>query len=113
MEVLRVYVGDELAAVVEPLMIDDEPFYFLTIQSNHPGDLRFECNGETLQPFDISISRKFDISNIPDSHHGSLKAPIMLKPAEPDCPYKIIENDHVVIIRNGERYDVTGIRMAE
>ncbi len=22
--------------------------------------------------------------------------------------YKLIENDHVVIIRNGERYDVTG-----
>jgi hypothetical protein len=23
-------------------------------------------------------------------------------------PSKILENDHIVIIRNGERYDVTG-----
>lgn len=26
-------------------------------------------------------------------------------------PYKIIENNHVVIIRNGEKYDVTGKKL--
>ena len=25
--------------------------------------------------------------------------------------YKIIENDHVIIIRNGERYDITGKKL--
>ncbi len=49
--------------------------------------------------------------NIPDSHHGSLKAPVLLKPADDNRPYKIIENDHVVIIRNSEKYDVTGKKL--
>ena len=68
-------------------------------------------NGETLLPFDISTNRYIDISNVPDSHHGSLKAPVLLKPADDNRPYKIIENDHVVIIRNSEKYDVTGKKL--
>ncbi len=51
------------------------------------------------------------INYLPDSHHGSLKAPIILRPAESDRPYKIIENGHVVIIRNGEKYDMTGSKL--
>ena len=31
---------------------------------------------------------------------------------EDNRPYKIIEDDHVVIIRNGEKYDVTGKTLA-
>jgi len=43
-----------------------------------------------------------------DVHHGSLKAPVVLQKADETGVYKIIEDDHVIIIRNGERYDVTG-----
>ena len=86
--------------------------YFLTIQSDRVGELRFEMGGETLMPFDISTSRHLDISNIPDSLHGSLKAPIILR-KDDNCPYKIIEDDHVIIIRGGERYDVTGTRLSK
>jgi len=46
-----------------------------------------------------------------DSHHGSLKAPILLQPAGKTGVYKIIENEHVVIIRNGEKYSVTGTKL--
>ncbi len=109
-ESIKVYVGDELAAVAEPLMIDDEPYYFLTIQSDRVGELRFEMNGETLMPVDISTNRQIDISNVADSHHGSLRAPVILRPSD-NRPYKIIEDDRVVIIRNGERYDVTGKKL--
>ena len=42
-----------------------------------------------------------------DVHMGSLKAPVMLKKSDTGV-YKRLENDHVVIIRNGERYDITG-----
>ena len=104
---LRVYVGDELAAITEPM----DSLYFLTIQSDKVGKLRFEMNGETLMPFDISTSRNIEISNQADAHHGSLKAPVVLRPIDADRPYKIIENDHVIIIRNGERYDVTGKKL--
>ncbi len=112
---LAVYVGDELAAVAEPLMIDDEPYYFLTIQSDKVGELRFEMDGEALLPFDISTSRDIEISNKADSHHGSLKAPVILRPQSPDdsqpSVYKVIEDEHVVIIRQGEKYDVTGVKL--
>ena len=96
-EWLKVYVGDELAAVASPI----DSLYFLTIQSDKFGELRFEIDGETLVPVCGTINYSAD------SHHGSLKAPVVLK-KDDNRPYKIIENDHVIIIRNGERYDVTG-----
>jgi len=100
-EQIRVYVGGELAAVATPI----DSLYFLTIQSNRVGELRFEINGETYVPESGAIN------NLADSHYGSPKAPIILRPADSDRPYKIIENDHVVIIRGGERYDVTGKKL--
>ncbi len=102
---IRVYVGDELAAVATPLTIDEETYYFLTIQSDKIGTLRFEMDGQTLQPENGAIMYSTD------SHAGSLKAPIMLRPADETGVYKIIENNHVVIIRNNEKYDVTGKKL--
>ena len=100
-QVLRVYVADELAAVATPI----DSLYYLTIQSDQVGDLRFEMGGETYVPESGSINYSADV------HHGSLKAPIVLRPSNDNRPYKIIENDHVVIIRAGERYDVTGQKL--
>ena len=124
---LKVYVGNELAAVASPIInhpylqivpqgkessiINDEVLYFLTIQSDKVGELRFELNGEIVEPVDISTSRHLDISYSPNAHHGSLADPIILKPVDDSAVYKILENDHVVIIRNGERYDVTGKKL--
>ena len=102
---LRVYVGDELAAVAEPIIVDNEPLYFLTIQSDKTGALRFETDGQTLQPENGAIHYSTD------SHAGTLKAPIMLRPADGTGVYKTIENNHVVIIRNNEKYDVTGKKL--
>ena len=102
---IRVYVGDELAAVATPLTIDEDTYYFLTIQSDKTGTLRFEMDGQTLQPENGAIMYSTD------SHAGSLKAPIMLRPADETGVYKIIENNHVVIIRNNEKYDVTGKKL--
>lgn len=104
-QTLRVYVNDELAAVATPLTIDEETYYFLTIQSDKTGTLRFEMDGQTLQPENGAIMYSTD------SHAGSLKAPITLRPADETGVYKIIENNHVIIIRNNERYDVTGKKL--
>jgi len=43
----------------------------------------------------------------PDAHHGSLKKPVILTPGD-NGPYKLIENDHVIIIRDGKTYDLLG-----
>ena len=103
---LKVYVNDELAGVAEPI----DSLYFITIQSDQVGELRFECNGERLAVRGERISYKAD------SHHGTIKAPVKLvpetgNPSTVTVPYKLIENNHVVIIRNNEKYDITGKKL--
>lgn len=104
-EGLRAYIGNELVGVATKI----DSLYFLTIQSDRFGTLRFEtANGQRLTANGQSISYQAD------AHAGSLNVPVLLRPAEDATGvYKIIENDHVVIIRGGERYDVTGIRLAK
>ena len=101
-ERLEVYIGNELVGIAEPI----DSLYFITIQSNQIGEqLRFECNGERLA---VSGER---IRYAADAHHGTPKQPIILQPAEETGVYKIIENNHVIIIRNNEKYDVTGKKL--
>ena len=114
---VNVYVGDELAGVAEPItnpslsnevaspLSEASPLYFLTIQSDRSGELRFELEDGT------SLKSEMPLRYEADAHHGSLESPVVLKPGENQRPYKLIENDHVVIIRNGERYDVTGKKL--
>ena len=105
---LEVYIDDELVGVAEPLSLvgraGEGLFYFLTIQSDRVGELRFEMDGQELTPTPMPIAYEAD------SHHGSLKAPIVLKPTD-NRPYKVLENQNVIIIRNGERYDITGKKL--
>ena len=110
---LRAYVGDELAAMAAPLTIDEETYYFLTIQSDQPGTLRFEMDGRALEiePSSLPEGGGDRLLYAADRHAGSLRAPIMLRPADETGVYKIIENNHVVIIRNNEKYDVTGKKL--
>jgi hypothetical protein len=112
-EGIKVFVNDELAAVATPI----DSLYFITIQSDQVGELRFEMNGQVLTIVNNDqLDNQSSIVNRPivnyeaDSHHGSLKAPIILRPTD-ERPYKIIENNHVVIIRNNEKYDVTGKKL--
>ena len=66
-------------------------------------------NNEQLDNQSSIVNRSI-VNYVPDSHHGSMKSPIILR-KDTDRPYKIIENDHVVIIRNNEKYDVTGVKL--
>ncbi len=105
---LRVYVGDELAGLTGSININNKQFYFVTVQSDKMGDLRFEMNGETLYPIGGSIAYEAD------AHVGSLKAPVMLTFQDIDNQvYKLIEDNHVVIIRGGEKYDVIGHKLTK
>ena len=112
---LYVYIGDDLVGIADPLSlqgIPEEALYFLTIQSDKPGTLRFTtADGILLTPFPSGEGRGEAITYTPDAHHGSLKAPIILKPGETSRPYKILENNHIVIIKNNEKYDVTGKKL--
>ena len=95
------YISNELVGVAEPI----DSLYFLTISSDAAGELRFKTEDGT------SLTTEMPINYVADSHHGTLKAPVILQPAERSLPYKIIENNHVIIIRNNEKYDVTGKKL--
>ncbi|MCQ2330556.1 MAG: hypothetical protein MJZ55_01040 [Paludibacteraceae bacterium] len=102
---IRVYVGGELAAVSAPITIGRETYFFLTIQSDQVGEIRFEMGNETLEV--SPANGQAPVRYAADAHAGSVEKPIMLR-VKDNLPYKIIENDHVVIIRNNKKYDVTG-----
>ena len=99
---LQVYRGDELVAVAEPIVIDDESYYFLAIQSDLSGALRFEMDGRMVIPSEGTIRYEAD------AHAGSPKTPVLLIPVDENMPYKIFEDGRIYIIRDGERYDMTG-----
>ena len=104
---IKVFMGNELVGAAVPMTINEEKFYFLTISSDATGELRFETeSGKRL-----SVAGHQTIRYVADSHHGSLEKPILLEPDNDQRPYKMIENEHVVIIKNGEKYDVTGKKL--
>jgi len=113
---LRAYIGDELVGIATPItrnpssVTEGEALYFLTIQSDIVGELRFETeDGTALTPVTDNRS-PLTITYSSNAHHGSLKAPIILRPTD-NRPYKIIENNHVIIIRNNEKYSIDGKKL--
>jgi hypothetical protein len=130
--ILKVYVGNELAGTFRPFVLSPftshpslssgaasplseasslsevSPLYFLTIQSDAVGEsLRF-VTGDG----DILVPESGVIYYSADEHEGSLKAPVVLQATNANANvFKFLENDHIVIIRNGEKYDVTGKRL--
>ena len=98
---LKAYLDDELVGVA--MQIDS--LYFLTISTDNMGELRFTTEDGT------PLVSEMPITYAADAHHGSLKAPVILKPSDPDRVRKVIEDNHVIIIRGGERYDVTGKKL--
>lgn len=95
-------------------MTNGAALYFLTISSEATGTLRFETeSGQELviDPSSLQGGVGGRLIYAPDSHHGSLKAPIVLKPCDDNRPYKIIENNHVIIIRNNEKYGIDGKKL--
>lgn len=117
---INAYIDDELVGAAEPI----ESLYYITIQSDKSGYLHFKtADGQPLEIEPSSIQGGVDGTLIyqADKHAGSIKAPVILTPVDENSDiktsgnglgtYKIIENNHVIIIRNNERYDVTGRKL--
>ena len=102
-----VYVGNELVGIAHPQEVDGDRFYFLTIQSDKAGILRFETeDGMVLR------SLSFETLNyIPDNHHGSLRVPVLLTTREEDNDYveKRIINGILYIFHGNRVYNAQGI----
>jgi hypothetical protein len=104
-EGLKAYIGDKLVGVATAVTIaDNEVLYFLTIQSDETGEVTFRTADGT------PLRSEMPICNAANNHFGSTEQPIILTPTD-NRVYKLIEEDHVVIIRNNEKYDVTGKKL--
>ena len=126
--VLRVYVGSELAAVAQPIVTNGDTLFFLTIQSDNIDDLHFEMEtgGSTFslspttkldEPGSVISEYNSDTHNIrysPNSHCGSLKAPVLLKVnSEIGCVQKRIINGKLYIFTaDGRVYNAQGMLVA-
>ena len=73
-------------------------------------ELRFETeDGTPLEPI---TNNRSPIVYDPNTHYGSLHEPVVLRTrTNSNNVFKIIEDDHVIIIRNNEKYDVTGKKL--
>ena len=100
-EGLRAYIGKELVGVATPIVRNNETLYFLTISSDATGMIRFETADGT------PLAAETGINYVSNTHRGTLETPVNLRPYD-SRTYKVIENKRVVIIRNGDKYDVTG-----
>ena len=111
---LRAYIGDELVGVATPLSLGGragEGLYFLTIQSDRSGTLRFETeDGTILTPSPCGEARG-EVLYAPDAHAGSIESPVVLMPMDNTGVYKVFEDGHIIIIRDGERFDLTGKKL--
>ncbi len=108
---VKVFVDDELAAVAAPQEVDGEVLYFLTVQSDRHGRLRFETgDGERLCVMTDDRIAASGISNVPDSHLGSLKAPVLLTTGDADArPVKRVINGILYIFQAGRVYNASGM----
>ena len=121
-KIVNVFIDDQLVGKAKPFinpslssgaaspLSEASPLYFLTIQSDKVGELRFETEDGT------TLASPMPIRYEADAHHGSLQTPVILNPVTGNpspvtLPYKILEDDHVVIIRNNEKYDDTGKKL--
>jgi hypothetical protein len=108
---LKAYVDDVLAAEALPQVVDGDTLYFVTIQSDGSGTLRFELNGEPLAPIiRDSVVPSFRYSE--NDHHGTIEEPVLLVPAAELKPQKIVDKGTLYILMpDGTRYDATGKRV--
>ena len=111
---LHAYIGDELVGVATPLSLEGrtgEGLYFLTIQSDRSGTLRFETeDGTILTPSPCGEARG-EVLYAPDAHAGSIESPVVLMPMDNTGVYKVFEDGHIIIIRDGERFNLTGKKL--
>ena len=98
------YQGSELVGVATKI----DSLYFLTISSDAEGS-PIEFRTEDGQK--LTANGQEPIAYQADSHYGSLKSPVVLTTNDDNRPYKILENNHVIIIRNNEKYDITGKKL--
>ena len=108
---ITVYVNDELAGIATPQIVDGDTLYFLTIQSDKAGTLRFELDGEPLAPI-VRSSVTPSIRYSENEHHGTVEEPVLLSPAEDQKPQKILDNGILYILMpDGTRFDATGKKL--
>lgn len=114
---IAAFIGEECRGAIRA---DEEGLYYLVISGEGAGQamsIHTVLNGE-----EVTIDS--NLTYVSDEHMGTPWEPyiIQLNPAEvietvgaegADTirTYKILEDDHIVIIRNNEKYDVTGKKL--
>lgn len=74
---IEAFVGNERAAVANAHIVGNDTLYFITVQSDMIDKVRFSTkDGQALH---VDGMHDGMLNNIPNTHHGSLASPILLK----------------------------------
>ena len=125
-QTVAAYVGDNLAGIALPQVVDGDTLFFITLGADRPGPVTFvlQAGGETighLQP--VNISQNADIPYQPNAHYGTLSQPVLLALAvstEPSVSaFPTIFSDYVDFLIPADEharvriYSATGVPVAE
>ncbi len=126
---IQAYQADELVGRAEPMIVDGDTLFFLTISAEQPEEIRFmTSDGQELAIVNAAqsstrsdrpqrsagknnrpIVNRQIVNYIPDSHYGTLDEPVILVPMDEQQPQKILEDGNLFILMpDGTRYSATG-----
>ena len=102
--------GDELAGVATPQVVDGDTLFFLTISADKAAELRFTtADGSRLSPLSTTKEKQERVIYKANDHHGTLREPVLLAPMDDQQPVKILEDGQLYILMpDGTRYSTTG-----
>jgi hypothetical protein len=125
-QTVAAYVGDNLAGIALPQVVDGDTLFFITLGADRPSPVTFvlQAGDETighLQP--VNISQNTDIPYQPNAHYGTLSQPVLLALAvstEPSVSaFPTIFSDYVDFLIPADEharvriYSATGVPVAE
>lgn len=106
---LAAYIGDELVGFARPQVVDGDTLLMLNIQSDMPGKLRFEYEGQVAEAESGKV-----ITYQADGHYGSIASPVILtigQNADGKVRKRLI-NGHIYIFHGEHIYNIEGTAVA-
>ena len=106
---LSAYIGEELVGFARPLIVEGDTLLMLNIQSDMPGKLHFEYEGQPAETEDGTV-----MSYQADNHYGTIASPVVLilsTNADGTVKKRLIDG-HIYIFKGEHIYNVQGAAVA-
>lgn len=106
---LSAYIGEELVGFARPMIVEGDTLLMLNIQSDMPGKLYFEYEGQPAETENGTV-----MSYQADSHYGTIASPVILtlRPNAEGAVKKRLIDGRIYIFQGEHIYNVQGAAVA-